>query len=120
MKMPKNAICHVEWHVTNLDLAREFYGGMFDWKFNDMGEGYTMFSTGDDYLGGGLEKRDAIKAAESPLVYIEVEDIDESLARAEVLGGGVVQRRTAIPGHGSFGIITDRDGNRVGIYQGNG
>ena len=118
--MPVNTICHVEWRVINLELAKEFYGGMFDWKFEDMGESYRIFSTPDDYLGGGLEKSDTINAGESPLVYVAVKDLDESMARAEVLGGGVVQRSTQIPGHGSFAIVTDPDCNRVGLYQGNG
>jgi uncharacterized protein len=118
MDMPRNAICHVEWQVTNLDIAKEFYGGMFRWKFEDMGDGYTMFSTGDDYLGGGLEVKDVVRSGESPLVYVQVDDLDDSVARAEVLGGTVVQRATPIPGHGSFAIVTDRDGNRIGLYKG--
>lgn len=118
--MAKKRICHVEWQVTNLDIAKDFYGGMFGWTFQGMGEGYTLFSTGDDYLGGGLEKVDAVGAGTSPLVYIEVNDIEEYLARAEVLGGEVVQRRTDIPGHGWFAVIKDRDGNRLGLYQGDG
>jgi uncharacterized protein len=117
--MPKNAICHVEWQVTNLEAAKEFYSGMFEWKFEDMGEGYSLFSTPDAHLGGGLEVKDIVKAAESPLVYVQVDDIETSLAKAEVLGGGLVQRKTDIPGHGWFGILTDPDGNRVGVYQSN-
>src|SRR5229473_3493635 len=104
-----NKFCHVEWQVTDMDEAKEFYGGMFEWTFQDMGDSYSLYTTGDPYLGGGLERKDAVSTAESPLVYVHVDNLETHLAKAETLGGSVIQRRTDIPGHGWFAIVTDPD-----------
>jgi predicted enzyme related to lactoylglutathione lyase len=112
-----HTVCHVEWQVTNLEMAQEFYGGMFGWSFEPMGESYVLFRTGDD-VGGGLELADSVASGSSPLVYILTGDIEESLAKAEVYGGEVVKRTTEIPGHGVYAIVADPDGNRVGLFSG--
>jgi uncharacterized protein len=118
--MSVNKICHVEYQVTDMARGKEFYGGLFEWKFEDMGTEYSLFSTPDAFLGGGLQKSEKVNSGDSPLVYVAVANIEETLARAETLGGATALARTPIPGHGDFAILTDPDGNRVGIYQGSG
>ena len=114
--MSAHTICHVEWQVTDLDRAKDFYGGMFGWSFKEMSPDYVIFQTGDD-VGGGLELVGSVDSGASPLVYILTDNIEESLAKAEVFEGAVVKRTTDIPGHGVYAIVADPDGNHVGLYS---
>lgn len=52
-----NSFCHIELHTSDVDKAKSFYGGLFDWKLEDMPMGdmsYTMISSGDEGTIGGM------------------------------------------------------------------
>jgi len=115
--MAKNGFCHVEWSVTDLARAKAFYGGMFEWTFEAFGEGYLMFTTPNKELGGGLMSGQEIPKGGSPCVYIEVDSIEAYCAKVGDFGGGVFMGKTEIPGMGWFAILTDPDGNCVGIFE---
>jgi predicted enzyme related to lactoylglutathione lyase len=115
--MSKHAFCHVEWAVTDLERAKKFYGGMFNWKFEGWGDSYLMFSTPSDELGGGFMKEAEVKAGSSPTAYVLVDDVESYLEKATSLGGKVCMPKTEIPEMGWFGIVQDPDGNTVGLYQ---
>jgi len=116
--MAKHSFCHIEWTVTNLERARKFYGGLFDWTFEAWGENYLMFNTPAKDLGGGFELKSAVQAGASPVVYIDVEDIEPYLEKAVALGGSVMTPKGDIPNIGWYAIIKDPDGNAVGLFQG--
>ena len=51
----KNVFCHFELSTDDTGKAKEFYGALFDWKFNDMdmhGSVYTGIDTGEQPGGG--------------------------------------------------------------------
>jgi uncharacterized protein len=54
------------------------------------------------------------------IIYLTVDgDLDDALSRAESAGGEVVIPKEEIPGHNShYAIITDTEGNRVGLVSG--
>lgn len=46
-----NPFVHVELSTTDVAKSKAFYGGLFDWKLEDMPMGpqtYTMIGVGDD------------------------------------------------------------------------
>ena len=48
-----NSFCHIELHTSDVDKAKGFYGGLLDWKLEDMPMGdtsYTMVSSGDETI----------------------------------------------------------------------
>jgi predicted enzyme related to lactoylglutathione lyase len=117
-----NSFCHIELHTSDVDKAKGFYGGLLDWKLEDMPMGdtsYTMVSSGDETIGGMMTKPcDDAPTAWMP--YILVEDVDGSTAKAVELGGSVVKEKTEIPGMGSFSIVADPTGAVVGLWQAKG
>jgi predicted enzyme related to lactoylglutathione lyase len=115
--MTKNAICHIEWSSTNLERTKTFLSGLFGWKFEPFGEEYLIFSTPKG-VGGGIQKVDEVHPGESPSVYIDVDEIEPYLEKANELGGGVAIPKTEIPKVGWFAHLTDPDGNIVGLVQG--
>ena len=48
------------------------------------------------------------------LFFVGVEDVAATLAKAEQLGGSVVQPIQHVPGT-SFGVFADAQGHRVGV-----
>ncbi len=52
-----NPLCHFEFLSFNLKKAREFYGKIFDWAFDDRGmPGYVMIGNGKRSEGGIMLK----------------------------------------------------------------
>ncbi|MBS1721681.1 MAG: VOC family protein [Armatimonadetes bacterium] len=114
--MAKNTICHVEWDVTDLARAQEFYGALFDWTFRQFGDDMVVFGTGEQHLGGFM-KVDAVKAGSSPSIWIEVEDLEAQLAKAQGIGARVIKGKSAVPNVGWSGQVSDPDGNSIGMVQ---
>lgn len=114
--MAKHSICHIEWSSTNLEKTKEFLIGLFDWKFEPWGKDYLVF-TPPEGTTGGIMKAKEVKAGESPVVYVEVEEIKPYLTKSKKLGGGVAVPKTEIPTLGWFAHLTDPDGNIVGLFQ---
>ncbi len=115
--MVQHTFCHIEWSVTDLERAKTFYGGLFDWKFQAFGEGYLMIQTPSEELGGGFMKEEKVNAGSSPTVYVFVDEVQTYLDKAIGLGGKICVPKTEIPQMGWFGIVSDPDGNTVGLYQ---
>jgi predicted enzyme related to lactoylglutathione lyase len=98
--------------------AKEFYGKVFDWKFEDTTDPmpYTMVRTGQAPEGGIMAKPP--EAPHPSLnVYFLVDDVDATLAKATEAGGQVVVPKMDIPKIGAFGFFSDPDGIVVGVFQ---
>jgi predicted enzyme related to lactoylglutathione lyase len=116
--MAKHGICHVEWRSTDFERTKRFYGGLFDWKFEDWGDGsYMLFMPPDSSVGGGFEKAATVADSASPVVYVQVDEIEPYLSRAVELDGSVAVSRSEIPTVGWFAVLKDPDGNRIGLFQ---
>lgn len=50
--------------------------------------------------------------------YVEVDSIDDTLAKIREGGGTVTQGKTAISETSWFAMFTDPDGNALAIYEG--
>ena len=114
--MSKNAVCHIEWSCTDLERAKAFLAGLFGWQFEPFGPDYLLISAPAG-PGGALQKVDKVEAGASPLVYVEVDHIEDYLGRVEELGGVVATARTEIPTVGWYALIKDPDGNMMGLYE---
>lgn len=121
----------VDWfEVMGSDAARtqQFYSVLFGWTLDYAGfPDYAVVDTGTDRgiiggLGGGQESRWAA-------VYAAVDDVDQTLSRAEKLGGSRVsdpgvpalksaarKARFGFVDH-KTGAFCDPAGNVFGIYQ---
>lgn len=114
--MSKRNVVHVEIPAADVSAAGKFYQELFGWKMEHAPEfDYTMWSDGSGY-GGGFNKVDAENPVGQVLVYIDSEDIDADLKKAEKLGGSIVRPKTEIPGTGWFGLFKDPTGNTLALY----
>lgn len=112
-----NQIVHVEFPAADAEAAGQFYAELFGWKTQSVPEmSYVLFHA-DGGPGGGFPTVDGeMVQPGGVLVYVDTDDIEASLARAEALGGTTLVPRTEIPGIGWFAIFTDPTGNRVALY----
>lgn len=118
-----NPFVHIELAADDVDAAKKFYGSVFDWKLqdSDMGGGmmYTMLGVGKG-TGGGMMKKHMSGQPTAWLPYVEVADVNASLAKARNAGATVVVERQEIgQGMGAFGVIVDPQGASLGLWEAN-
>ena len=118
-------ISHFMIPADNVDRAREFYSSLLGWKItppspDTMGleeMQYHDIITGSPKAGslnsGGLYKR---HLDEPVLNFVDVEDLDATVAKVEKLGGKITMLITDIPGIGRNAMILDSEGNLIGLW----
>ena len=112
-------IVHVEFSAENNLEAAKWYAKVFGWKYEDFPEmNYTMFTSGEEGLGGGFNPVSDENPAGTVVVYIGTEDIDATVKNIEANGGVTVVPPTEIPNTGTFSFFKDPTGNIVGVFQG--
>ena len=120
-------IVHFEIPADDQGRATDFYREAFQWTINAMPEmDYNVVITtpSDEQTGmpkspgainGGLFAREG--ELKTPIITVDVEDIDATLAQVEKLGGSVVKPKDAIPGMGFYAYFKDTEGNVLGLWQ---
>ena len=119
-------VVHFEIPFDDGDRARKFYAEAFGWTINEIPDlHYSIVQTGpteDDgfptetgYIGGGMLKRES--PTDRPVITIDVEDIDEALAKIEELGGMTVLGRQDVGDMGWAAYFKDVEGNLMGLWQ---
>ena len=116
--MASDFIAHVEIPSTNLDKSINFYNNLFGWEFKPFGNGYSLFNTHKGFTIG-LRKTENVSKGDCTIFHIKVDDVSNYLSKATELGGHILRGKTTIPAMGYYALITDLDGNTIGLYQGN-
>ncbi len=116
--MAHGDITHIDIPVTDMDRAKGFYSTLFGWQIAELPgfEGYPMWQAPNKISGGGLAPRS--EGFSQPRSYVEVDSIDDTLAKARDNGGTVVMEKTPISETSWWAILLDPDGNTVGLYEG--
>jgi predicted enzyme related to lactoylglutathione lyase len=119
-------VVHFEIPADDFARATEFYRSAFGWEISRApGIDYAMLGTtpsGDDgspaeagSINGGMLKRDADR--KSPIVTIDVDDIEQALHKITELGGRTVTPKQEVLGMGYSAYFTDSEGNLMGLWQ---
>jgi predicted enzyme related to lactoylglutathione lyase len=66
-------------------------------------------------INGGIYKRQTPEQA--PMNYVNVEDIEEYVAKAKGLGATVMMEKMPVPGMGYFAMLMDPQRNMFGIWK---
>ena len=113
-----NPIVHFEIQVKNTESAQEFYRKLFDWDIQaDNPMNYGVVDTQAGGINGGVTTD---PASPRVVIYVEVKDLQASLDRAESLGGKTVVPPTEIPGVVTFAMMSDLEGNVIGLVLDDG
>ncbi len=115
--MASDIIAHIEIPSTNLDTTKDFFSKMFGWEFKPFGNGYLLYNTHKSFTVG-LRKVEKIDKGETTIFHVRVNTVEDYLKKAKELGGDIFRGKTIIPAMGAYALITDPDGNTIGLYQG--
>lgn len=112
-------VVHFEIHGKDGKKLQAFYQEIFGWKIDDNNPmQYGMVEAGvggpPQGIGGGIVQRDA-----GPLVtfYVQVVDPNETLKKAESLGGKTVMPPRDVPGGPTMAQLADPEGNVIGLVK---
>jgi predicted enzyme related to lactoylglutathione lyase len=118
-------VVHFEIPADDVKRASAFYNAAFAWDITPMdGINYTGLTTtpsNDDgpltpgAINGGMFEKEA--QLRTPIITIDVDDIDAALAKIGELGGSTVQPKTDVAGMGFSAYFTDSEGNLMGLWQ---
>ena len=118
--MPKHGeFCWAEIATNDLDACREFYINVFGWEIPENKTGsdgldYQEFGHPGEYpMGGMYDMKDIFGDGAPPphfVNYIAVDDIDETAARVEGLGGVCLHPIKEIPHVGRMVTVKDPTG----------
>jgi uncharacterized protein len=122
-----NAISWFEIPVTDLARATKFYETIFSIQLNPLdlpNIKMRMFPLDDMMTGvggaladsGGFHKP---SATDGPLIYLNGNpDLQNVLDKVDAAGGKIMMPKTEIsPEHGYMAVITDTEGNRIGLHS---
>lgn len=113
-----NPIVHFELASNDAERDKKFYTDLFGWQMEDSGVPYySTIKTGGGGIEGGMFGIGEVACCEPYMtIYISVDNMAETLARASELGGQVIVQPQSVPG-GSFALILDLDKNMIGLWE---
>jgi hypothetical protein len=107
--------------MTNDPQAAEaFYTDVLGWGtevFTGAGTPYTMWKAGEQMIGGIGPMPAGTATPPHWLGYVDVEDVDATVRRAEELGDKTHHAPEDIPTVGRFAVLEDPQGAFFAIYQ---
>ncbi len=116
--MAHGDITHTEIPVSDIARAKTFYGELFGWQFMDAPgmDDYPMWQGPNGAHGGALTPRE--DGFTQPRGIVEVDSIDETLAKAEAAGATTTHPKQPIDEHSWWAVFRDPDGNSIGLFEG--
>ncbi len=119
---PEGVFLWDELLAIDIEAAKSFYGSVLGWTTEPMemagGSTYTLFKAGDQMVGGLMLKPE--QAGPGPaawMTYLATDDVDATAARAQKLGGSVLQPAFDVPTVGRIAVIADPTGAVVGLFK---
>lgn len=126
--MNHHGVVHFEVPANDPEKLVGFYKQLFGWETDKMDMGgmeYWSIRTGPvdanqmpkepGYIGGGLAKR--MFPEQQPMNYVNVENVDQYVQKAQGLGAKVTTPKMPVPGMGFYAQLVDPEGNPFGVWQ---
>lgn len=121
-----NPVVWFEIYVNDMDRAAKFYEEVLQVKLTDMGDPTDQsmqmraFPSSMENFGtsGALVKmKDGQVGGANTILYFACDDCAEEESRVQAAGGKVCQPKMSIGEYGFCTIITDTEGNTVGLHS---
>jgi predicted enzyme related to lactoylglutathione lyase len=116
-RYPDGTFCWIDLGTVATTAAKEFYGGLFGWEFDDLPTGekgtYSICRLRGKAVAGLYDQ------AEEPGwgSYIKVTDVDRATQRARELGAEVLVEPFDAPGGGRVATVRDPAGAAVSLSR---
>jgi hypothetical protein len=115
----KHLIAWVEIPSDNFERAVNFYSKALNLQLEAMDFGNEKMACFPGDIGAISYAKDFKPSKNGVLVHFNCEnDLDNTIARINDLGGEIVQPKTKIDAEarGYFAVFIDSEGNKVGLY----
>jgi uncharacterized protein len=128
--------CWVDASEPDPEAAREFYGGLFGWEFEDVippsseetyfiaraeTRGSSIFDLSGDTHGGDVAAIRSIPDGAPPTAmwntYFWVDSADDATSKIRDAGGGVVMEPFDFMNACRIGVFTDPEGAAFGVWE---
>jgi predicted enzyme related to lactoylglutathione lyase len=109
-----------ELTTPDVDAAQKFYPRFTGWGTQPFDAEYMMWTTDGVPFAGVSRLSEAMAKEGVPpnwLAYIEADDVDLTVKKAEAIGAKVVTGPGDIPGAGRYAVLTDPQGAMFGVYK---
>lgn len=106
-----NPVVHFEIGGPDSEQLTAFYAGLFGWRMRPVPDGsYTLVSTGGGINGG-------VRQNAPPYVtfYVETDDLQSILDKANIVGGKTITPITELPGMATYALLSDPSGMELGL-----
>jgi predicted enzyme related to lactoylglutathione lyase len=108
-----NKVNYFEIGTTHPAETKRFYSELFGWHIGPPSSAnYSMVNETE----GGIWDTSEIGGATYAIFYVQVDDVAETITRAEELGAKVVIPLTSNPNI-EFAHLVDANGNRFGVWR---
>lgn len=125
-KHAPGTFCWPELSTSDQNGGKTFYTSLFGWSVNDIPMGpdgvYTMFMLDGKELGAAATQQPQQKQMGVPphwLPYISSDNVDDTLKKAQSLGGNVIAGPFDVMDSGRMGVVQDPTGGVFGVWQAN-
>ncbi len=119
-------VVHFEIPVDDLERAQKFYKNIFGWTMDAVPDmeyiiirttpvDENNMPTEPGAINGGMMKRQS--PLTSPLVIINVQNIEDSMKKVKKMGGEIVRGKTQVMDMGYVAYFKDTEGNIIGLWQ---
>jgi predicted enzyme related to lactoylglutathione lyase len=111
-------INYIEFSATDMTKAKDFYGTVFGWNFQDWGPEYISFNSENGGIDGGFRKAgpNPATAESAPLIVLYSADLkatEEAIIKAS---GNIVVPTFEFPGGRRF-HFSDGIGNVLAVWS---
>lgn len=111
-------VVHFEIIGKDGKKLQDFYSELFGWTIdanNPMSYGLVSPGIGgpEPGVGGGIASGEAPRVT----IYVQVLDLNETLKKAETMGGKTVMPPMDIPGGPTMAQFADPEGNVIGLVK---
>jgi predicted enzyme related to lactoylglutathione lyase len=111
-----NPVVHFEIVGKDGAALQRFYGDLFGWTISPVPEmGYGLVEKEEGGIGGGVGQTQ--DGGGYVTFYVQVDDPQAYLDRAESLGARTVMPVTEVPGVVTFALFADPEGHVVGVVK---
>jgi predicted enzyme related to lactoylglutathione lyase len=110
-----NPVIHFEVVGKDGSKLQQFYSDLFDWDIKaDNPMNYGIVDNGGEGINGGVGQ--APDGTGHVTWYVQVDDINEYLQKAEGIGGKTIMPRTEMD-MVTLALVADPEGNVVGLVE---
>jgi uncharacterized protein len=109
-------VVHFEIGCRDKAATARFYEDLFGWTTQEMGPAARMIATGSESGIAGHITSLGHEPHNYTIFYVDVEDVEAALKKAESLGGRTLVPAVPVP-TGRFAWVADPEGNTVGLFE---